>query len=76
FVAGKVSAGVAAATAGLAGAIAAREGQQDTEGKANSHFPEIIDTGKGKINMYEAPVITTNIPTPVTTKMYSMNKIL
>lgn len=90
FVAGKVSAGVAAATAGLAGAIAARkEDQQDkaeqkvlkTEvgaerDNASSHFPEIIDTGKGKINMYEAPVITTNIPTPVQTKMYSMNKIL
>ncbi|SPC66286.1 probable GUS1 - Glutamyl-tRNA synthetase [Ustilago sp. UG-2017b] len=90
FVAGKVSAGVAAATAGLAGAIAARkEDRQDkaeqkvlkTEvgaerDNASSHFPEIIDTGKGKINMYEAPVITTNIPTPVQTKMYSMNKIL
>lgn len=90
FVTGKVSAGVAAATAGLAGAIAARkEDQQDKaeqkvlkaevgakRDNASSHFPEIIDTGKGKINMYEAPVITTNIPTPVQTKMYSMNKIL
>lgn len=73
FVAGKVGAGVAAATAGLAGAIAARnQGAQES----SSHFPEIIDTGKGKINMYHAPIITTNIPTPVQTKMYSMNKIL
>ncbi|EST08650.1 Glutamyl/glutaminyl-tRNA synthetase, class Ib, anti-codon binding domain protein [Kalmanozyma brasiliensis GHG001] len=81
FVAGKVGAGVAAATAGLAGAIAARKEDQaqasnPETSKASSHFPEIIDTGKGKINMYDAPVITTNIPTPVETKMYSMNKIL
>ncbi|KAJ9475327.1 Glutamate--tRNA ligase, cytoplasmic [Pseudozyma hubeiensis] len=77
YVAGAVSAGVAAATAGLATAIAGRK-EAKVEGSevGSSHFPEIIDTGKGKINMYEAPVITTNIPTPVETKMYSMNKIL
>ncbi|SJX65384.1 probable GUS1-Glutamyl-tRNA synthetase [Sporisorium reilianum f. sp. reilianum] len=77
FVAGKLSAGVAAATAGLATAIAARNDQPTAdEGTPSSHFPEIIDTGKGKINMYAAPVITTNIATPATTKMYAMNKIL
>ena len=85
YVAGAVSAGVAAATAGLATAIASRKDSQQKQAAQNepaasstssSHFPEIIDTGKGKINMYDAPVITTNIDTPVKTNMYSMNKIL
>ncbi|SPO32736.1 probable GUS1 - Glutamyl-tRNA synthetase [Ustilago trichophora] len=79
YVAGAVSAGVAAVTAGLAGAIAARKDEKvekEEQKNTSSHFPEIIDTGKGKINMYDAPVITTNIQTPVETKMYKMNRIL
>ncbi len=54
----------------------AEEKEKEGEGEGSKHFPEIIDTGKGKINMYEAPVITTNIDTPVETKMYAMKRIL
>lgn len=80
FVAGKLEQGIASASQGLASAIAARKHpappHDETDDRPTSHFPEIIDSGKGKINMYPAPVITTNVPTPVNTKMYPMNKIL
>lgn len=80
YVAGAVGAGVSGAVAGLANAIGDRKKDQAAEGgagtQASEHFPEIIDSGEGKIKMYKAPIITTNIDTPATTSMYSMNKIL
>ena len=79
YVAGAVSASVAAATAGLATAIATKPSSaantHNTRASHPPHFPELIDSAH-TINMYHAPIITTNIPTPVRTNMYSMNKIL
>lgn len=79
YVAGAVSASVAAATAGLATAIATKPSSaantHNTRASHPPHFPELIDSAH-TINMYHAPIITTNIPTPIRTNMYSMNKIL
>ncbi|PWY96980.1 putative GUS1-Glutamyl-tRNA synthetase [Testicularia cyperi] len=92
YVAGAVSAGVAGATAALANAIGDRKQDKADKAQAQStsalatnpastssqsqYFPEVIDSGEGKIKMYKSPVITTNIDTPANTKMYKMNKIL
>ncbi|SNX87630.1 probable GUS1 - Glutamyl-tRNA synthetase [Melanopsichium pennsylvanicum] len=83
YISGAVGGVMAAATAGLASAISNRkhekqqqEQQQQQQQQEDQVFPEIIETGDGKINMYKAPIITQNIPTPVDTNMYKMERIL